>query len=367
MREKARRLERAASTETEDSIMELPAEVAKSQTIFKGRISIQPSSTGLANVTAINSSDTLAPSTGLSVNGIALAPVPSQRLPLQDIHFKREGSASTSASVSSPSKRQSNRLAARTEVPVYSFKRNTYEPIQWRQTVELDGEPIDVLLRQNVTSPSETSTTPLRTIMVNGTERTVIKTYDMPILDTPTPPERVSRALRRFDTRLIDKWNQISPTLTRNPDLHRLIFQSHIEASVGGQEPPINVSNEVDVEAIPPNFEFQYSNTMLYHDSAPEPELGQGCGCDGPCGEGPRSTCSCLKRQQLYNYDIVKGFAYNKDGTLKESSVPIWECGPNCGCPPECVNRVVQKGRGKNALVDLFKTVRCVDQYRIMM
>lgn len=34
-----------------------------------------------------------------------------------------------------------------------------------------------------------------------------------------------------------------------------------------------------------------------------------------------------------------------RDGTLKQNDCPIWECGPNCSCPPECMNRVGYKVR----------------------
>lgn len=38
-------------------------------------------------------------------------------------------------------------------------------------------------------------------------------------------------------------------------------------------------------------------------------------------------------------------------------SVSIWECGPTCGCPPECMNRVIQRGRAAETKIDLFKTI----------
>jgi histone-lysine N-methyltransferase SUV39H len=177
-------------------------------------------------------------------------------------------------------------------------------------------------------------------------------------VDGSPPRDRMSKATRKFDTRLIDEWNKEYPKMTSNPSLHRMIFESYISECVKGSEPSISVINKVDAESIPPNFEFQYSNDMLYHAAVPEPELGKGCDCEGPCSESSR-TCSCLKQQNLYNYDCSEGFAYDKKGLLKAGTdLSIWECGPNCGCPPECMNRVVQKGRGDRALIDLFKTVR---------
>lgn len=46
----------------------------------------------------------------------------------------------------------------------------------------------------------------------------------------------------------------------------------------------------------------------------------------------------------------------DRDGKCKERSVPIWECGDTCGCPPECLNRVIQRGRSSDTKIDLFKT-----------
>lgn len=125
------------------------------------------------------------------------------------------------------------------------------------------------------------------------------------------PPERRGTAIREFDTTLIDDWNERAPFLTKNPGLHREIFEAYIaekELDAG----PITVVNEVDAEGAPPDFEFEYSNNMIYHPDVPDPELGLGCTCEGPCRENSNS-CSCLKRQQLYFYDNdIEGFAYDK-------------------------------------------------------
>jgi histone-lysine N-methyltransferase SUV39H len=125
--------------------------------------------------------------------------------------------------------------------------------------------------------------------------------------------ERRGTARRELNTTEVDAWNRILPTLTRNPALHRAMFESWmLESTCDEPEAaPIKVYNDVDSEGAPPDMEFVYSNRMLYHKDVPDPELGLGCDCDGPCD--PKSTtCSCLKRQELYSYNLVEGFAYDE-------------------------------------------------------
>ena len=125
------------------------------------------------------------------------------------------------------------------------------------------------------------------------------------------PFERRGEATRQFDCRLVDEWNRMAPRLTKNPDLHRMIFAAYIAQSEL-ESGEIKVINDVDEEGAPPDFEFDCSNDMLYHPDVPDPELSLGCGCEGPCDPNS-STCSCVKRQELYFYDMgIKGFAYDE-------------------------------------------------------
>ncbi|WVW80258.1 hypothetical protein I302_102236 [Kwoniella bestiolae CBS 10118] len=180
------------------------------------------------------------------------------------------------------------------------------------------------------------------------------------ILPDPLPPsDRIGTANRILNTKLIDDWNRRKPHLTNNASLHRAVFEAYMAQSTSIDEPQadeIRVVNDIDAEGAPPDFEFQYSNDMLYNPDVPDPELGIGCDCDGPC-DPSNKRCSCVRRQELYFYDLgMKGFAYDDQGRIKETSVSVWECGKNCGCPPECGNRVIQRGRGKDTKIELFKT-----------
>lgn len=351
-------LSRSRASSSGGSFEEIPAEIARRQVVFSRPTATQAlRQSDSSQLVLVGDFDVpeqrVLPSKldNIGRDSITRPEAGSSRPRRVKISHQERAKSSSSSSSGSPSKRLSTRLASRTITPVYNFG-NGREPIKWRQTVEMDGESdVEDLLR----APSRAESSGSSSVTIDGIERTLTATFNVPILDSSPPPERRSRAIRHFDTQLIDEWNKKSPGLTKNPALHRLIFESYIDQCVDGNEPEIKVFNTVDLESIPPNFEFQYSNNMLYHEDVPEPELGLGCDCEGGCSV-TSETCSCLKRQRLYNYGIAEDFAYEEDGTLKQP-VPIWECGPTCGCPPECMNRVIQRGRTNKALIDLFKTV----------
>ncbi|ODN77113.1 hypothetical protein L202_05645 [Cryptococcus amylolentus CBS 6039] len=175
--------------------------------------------------------------------------------------------------------------------------------------------------------------------------------------DPPVPPDRIGIAKRVYEQTNMHAWAAMSAR--SQPTRARSLFKTYIHQSTAcdpyGPD-SIPVYNEVDQDQRPPDFDFVYSNDMYYPEPMPAPEKGLGCGCDGPC-DPQSATCTCLKRQELYYYDIgVKGFAYLEDGRIKETTAPVWECGETCGCPPECINRVVQRGRSPKTQVELFKT-----------
>ncbi|WVR03726.1 hypothetical protein IAU60_000721 [Kwoniella sp. DSM 27419] len=251
---------------------------------------------------------------------------------------------------------------------------------QWQRLVENGGESeVEDLLDDGEDAPSSEPSaveiierdeiigqSPMRVPHDDGTDdltsvvvspvKSVISSM---ILDPPPPPHRIGKANRVLNTLMLDDWNKRKPTLTKNPSLHRAVFEAYMRQCTSQDEPEadeIRVVNDIDAEGAPPDFEFQYSNGMLYNPVAPDPELGLGCDCEGPCDPNSK-TCSCVKRQEAYFYDLgMKGFAYDSEGHIHETSVSVWECGKNCGCPPECMNRVIQRGRGKDTKIELFKT-----------
>lgn len=181
-------------------------------------------------------------------------------------------------------------------------------------------------------------------------------TPTVPEFEQP-PPDRRGTALRQFDMSVIADWAKNQSLYADNPTIYRLMFENWIWESADERgTSDIRVINPIDREGAPPEVEFQYSNQRLYHKDVPDPELSIGCDCEGGC-DPESETCRCLKIQKLYSYDVdLEGFAYDRNGLLKHAEVPVWECGPRCRCGPECINRVIQRGRQKTAPVDLFKT-----------
>ncbi len=136
------------------------------------------------------------------------------------------------------------------------------------------------------------------------------------------PPGMRCSVNRKLDARMIDAYHKIvDHRPIPNNALHRELFETYMSMSTAEDEPnapAMKVINNID--GSPPDFEFQYSNQMLYTERVPEPELGQGCGCEGPC-DPLSNTCLCVKRQQLYFYNLegYSGFQYNESVTL-----PVW-------------------------------------------
>ncbi|KAE8669843.1 Histone-lysine N-methyltransferase, H3 lysine-9 specific SUVH4 [Hibiscus syriacus] len=77
------------------------------------------------------------------------------------------------------------------------------------------------------------------------------------------------------------------------------------------------------------------------------PANAVGCDCEGLCWN-PK-TCSCSR---LNGSDFP--YVHRDDGRLVEAKHVVFECGPNCGCSPECVNRTSQ--RGLNYRLEVFRT-----------
>jgi hypothetical protein len=173
---------------------------------------------------------------------------------------------------------------------------------EWRGIVEVDGETdIDVLRQRLITSTDEDK------------QIIYVDPYDactQSLVVEQPPPHLRGTARRRWDCQALDELNRRLPTVTYNPQILRLLFEDFIaqsEQESGG----IRVVNQVDAEPAPPDFEFICSNEMLYHPDVPDPEIGLGCGCDGPCDPDSK-TCTCVKRQEAYGQKInASGFAYN--------------------------------------------------------
>ncbi|WOO80789.1 Histone-lysine N-methyltransferase, H3 lysine-9 specific [Vanrija pseudolonga] len=179
-----------------------------------------------------------------------------------------------------------------------------------------------------------------------------------PVDDEP-PAGRRGIAKRSLGVPRVHDIQRAAAYLASRPELFCSIIEAMISVATSGDEhgaPEIKVVNAEDAVGSPPPTNYEYSNEMLYSEAIPDPELGKGCDCEGVCDPNSQ-TCSCAARQQLYFYNLgPTGFQWDDNERIKHPDCTIWECGPNCGCPPECGNRVIQRGRQKNADVSIFKT-----------
>lgn len=122
-------------------------------------------------------------------------------------------------------------------------------------------------------------------------------------------------------------------------------WQSRINRQCTGVEPPVFVENEVDHAPIPANFTYVVAN--IYRPGVPDPATSEG-GVDSLAG------CQCylggkgcnVKSKHCCPHMAGGHFAYSKSRRIKlQPGSAIFECNSKCTCPPNCQNRVVQRGR----------------------
>ncbi|TYI70152.1 hypothetical protein E1A91_D08G201900v1 [Gossypium mustelinum] len=113
------------------------------------------------------------------------------------------------------------------------------------------------------------------------------------------------------------------------------------DISLGKEVIPISAINTIDSEKPPP---FEYVCHMIYPDWC-RPIPPKGCGCTKGCSE--LGKCSCVMKNE-------GEIPYNHNGAIVEAKPLVYECGPNCNCPPSCYNRVSQ--HGIKIQLEIFKT-----------
>ncbi|KAL0351210.1 UNVERIFIED_CONTAM: Histone-lysine N-methyltransferase, H3 lysine-9 specific SUVH4 [Sesamum radiatum] len=120
------------------------------------------------------------------------------------------------------------------------------------------------------------------------------------------------------------------------------------EDITGGLEDiSIPVTNLVDDPPISPPG-FVYIKDIKFSKNIKAPAVAPvGCNCQGACVD-PRS-CACAK---LNGGDFP--YVQRDGGRLVEPKAVVFECGPNCGCGPKCVNRTSQ--RGPRYRLEVFRT-----------
>ncbi|XP_057949792.1 histone-lysine N-methyltransferase, H3 lysine-9 specific SUVH4-like [Malania oleifera] len=88
-----------------------------------------------------------------------------------------------------------------------------------------------------------------------------------------------------------------------------------------------------DPPVAPPDF--IYTKSIQVAKDVKLPPDAPGCKCKGKC-TNPKS-CACARLNGDFPYVSLGG------GRLIEAKDVVYECGPNCGCGPSCVNRTSQR------------------------
>ncbi|KAI7730692.1 hypothetical protein M8C21_032301, partial [Ambrosia artemisiifolia] len=117
------------------------------------------------------------------------------------------------------------------------------------------------------------------------------------------------------------------------------------DISGGLENIPIPATNLVDDSPVPPSC--TYIKSLQASKNVVLPSSASGCNCKGSCTD-PRS-CACAR---LNGSDFP--YVHRDGGRLIEPKAVVFECGPNCGCGPSCVNRASQ--RGLRYRLEVFKT-----------
>ncbi|KAK6928600.1 SET domain [Dillenia turbinata] len=130
------------------------------------------------------------------------------------------------------------------------------------------------------------------------------------------------------------------------------------DITAGQEDIPIPATNLVDDPPVAPTGEFcqlmkasgfTYSKSIKVRHGIKLPPNATGCNCRGACND-PR-TCKCAR---LNGCEFP--YVSRDGGRLIEAKAVVFECGPNCGCGPGCVNRTSQKG--PRFRLEVFRTPR---------
>lgn len=108
------------------------------------------------------------------------------------------------------------------------------------------------------------------------------------------------------------------------------------DISNGQEKLPVPASNTVDDPPVPPT-DYTYITKTIVSNDIPKPLPPKGCKCKGKCTD--EETCACARKNgKTFPY------VFNHGGRLVQPMDVVYECGPGCGCGPECLNRTSQQG-----------------------
>lgn len=133
-----------------------------------------------------------------------------------------------------------------------------------------------------------------------------------------------------FKFELIRMPDQQRPRLAKPGKLlpHKEICVVH-DISQGLEAHKIRAMNGIDDLRPPP---FTYINKIIYPNWYRRVEP-KGCNCINGCSDSHQCPCVVRNGGEI---------AFNEKGSIVRSRTIVYECGPNCKCPPSCMNRVSQ-------------------------
>lgn len=148
--------------------------------------------------------------------------------------------------------------------------------------------------------------------------------------------------LRRLEGQPILTTNQVRFINGRVPQSLSEIRGLVCEDISGGQEAfPIPATNLVDDPPIAPTG-FTYCKSMQVAKGVKLPTTAIGCDCRGNCLNSHDCLCAKLNSTDSKHYDFP--YVHRDGGRLVEAKAVVFECGPKCGCGPDCINRTSQRG-----------------------
>ncbi|XP_071693048.1 histone-lysine N-methyltransferase, H3 lysine-9 specific SUVH4-like [Rutidosis leptorrhynchoides] len=108
------------------------------------------------------------------------------------------------------------------------------------------------------------------------------------------------------------------------------------DISGGLENIPVPATNLVDDPPVPPTG-CTYINSMQVSKNVVVPSNAPGCKCVGNCTASRSCACAVLNKGDF-------AYVHRDGGRLIEPKSVVYECGPNCGCGPGCINKTSQKG-----------------------
>ncbi|KAI9194166.1 hypothetical protein LWI28_003672 [Acer negundo] len=113
-----------------------------------------------------------------------------------------------------------------------------------------------------------------------------------------------------------------------------------LDISMQKEAMPVLLFNDIDNDHDPLYYEYLAKTVFppfVYNYNNQEGGTGTGSGSGCCCVSGCTYGCLCAMKNG-------GEFAYDNNGSLLRGKPLIFECGPFCQCPPNCRNRVSQKG-----------------------